>query len=152
MLATIKLSVFLLLAIPAVAQTYEEKIVASVLMGEAWGEGERGMTAVAEVISQRSKLRNRTPVQIVTARSGKIHAFSCMNGTSPERMVLKYRDEPVFALALKIAHIVYTKPESLPGITKQATHFTRSTEKPWWAKNKKAVAVIGSHSFYRMAL
>jgi hypothetical protein len=36
-------------------QTYEEQAVAAILMGEAWSEGEPGMTAVAEVIHQRPK-------------------------------------------------------------------------------------------------
>jgi len=151
MFAALKVGVFLLLALPAMCQTYQEKVVAAVLMGEAWGEGERGMTAVAEVINQRVKDQSKTPLQVVTFHVGRLHAFSCMNRTTPERMVLKYQSEPMYQTALKVAMLACRTPEKLPGITKQATHFTRSSERPWWAKKKKAVAVIGNHSFYKMA-
>lgn len=29
-------------------------------------------------------------------------------------------------------------------------HFTRSDEKPYWARGKVPVAVIGDHSFYKL--
>lgn len=151
MFAALKYGLFLILAFPAMSQTYQEKVVASVLMGEAWSEGTRGMTAVAEVINQRCKDQHKTPIEVVTFHSGRTHAFSCMNGTTPERMVIKYRNEPAFQTALKVAMVACRTPEKLPGITKQATHFTRSSERPWWAKKKRAVAVVGKHSFYKMA-
>jgi len=151
MFAALRFGLFLILALPAVAQTYQEKVVAAVLMGEAWGEGERGMTAVAEVINQRSKDQGKTPLQVVTHRVGKVHAFSCLNGTNADKLVRKFQKEEAYQTALKVAHVACAMPEKLPGITRKATHFTRTSERPWWAKNQKAVVVIGNHSFYRMA-
>lgn len=148
--AALKVGLYLLLALPAAAQTYQERVVAAVLMGEAWGEGERGMIAVAEVINQRSKDQSKTPLQVVTFHVGKVHAFSCLNGTTPERLVGKFQKERVYQTALKIAHVACAAPETLPGLTKHATHFTRTTEKPWWARKHKAVAIVGNHSFYKM--
>jgi spore germination cell wall hydrolase CwlJ-like protein len=148
--AALKLGLWLLCALPAAAQTYEEKVIAAVLMGEAWGEGTNGMTAVAEVIHQRSVDKQKTLLQIVTTHSGHIHAFSCLNGTSPSQLISKFKDEPDFQKALEIAKTACRTPDQLPGTTKHANHFTRTDETPWWAKNKKAVAVVGNHSFYRM--
>lgn len=150
-LAALKVGLYLLLAFPALAQTYQEKVVAAVLMGEAWGEGERGMTAVAEVIHQRSKDQGKTPLQVVTHRVKRIHAFSCLNGTTPDKLVKKFNREPAYQTALKVARTACLTPEQLPGISRRATHFTRTKERPWWAKNQKPVVVIGNHSFYRMA-
>ena len=51
---------FCLLGLPlaVIGETYQEKAIAAVLMGEAWSEGARGMTVVAEVIHQRA-IENR---------------------------------------------------------------------------------------------
>ena len=151
MFAALKFGLFIFIALATFGQTYQEKVVAAVLMGEAWGEGARGMTAVAEVINQRCEDWRKTPMQVVTARVGRVHAFSCMNNTSPARLVAKYQAEPAYQTALKVAVITCRTPEKLPGITQHATHFTRLLERPWWAKKKKVTVVIGNHNFYRMA-
>lgn len=140
-------AVFSLLAASSHAQTYEEKVVAAVLMGEAWSEGQRGMTAVGEVIHQRAVDKNRTPLQVVVAR----RAFSCLNRTTPDRLVRKFVKYPDYQKALQIAQTVCQKPEALPGLTAKATHFTRVDEKPVWARGRKPVVVIGDHAFYRFA-
>lgn len=49
-------------------QTYREHAVAAVLMGEAWFEGVRGMTTVADVIRRRAIEQDQTPLQVVAAR------------------------------------------------------------------------------------
>jgi len=135
------------------ADTYQHRVVAAVLMGEAWGEGERGMLAVGEVIHQRAADKSLTPLQVVTkrAKSGK-YAFSCLNGRGPENLVKKYWKEPVFQQALVIARIVCDEPEKLPGITHGANYFTRKEEKPEWARGRKPVAVVKAHAFYRAPL
>ena len=150
-LAALKVCFCLLLTLPALAQPYQEKVVAAVLMGEAWGEGERGMVAVAEVINQRSKDQDKTPLQVVTHRKGSVHAFSCLSGTTPDSLVKKFSREAAYQTALKVARLVCQTPEKLPGISRQATHFTNKKERPWWAKDRKPVAVIGNHAFYKMA-
>ena len=134
----------------ALGQTYEEHAVAAVLMGEAWSEGVRGMTAVAEVIHQRAVEKKRTPVQIVTARRGRVHAFSCLNGTTLVRLIRKFSRKPDYSEALRLAQILYQTPDRLPGLARGANHFTRADEHPHWAKGKEPVAVIGQHAFYRL--
>jgi spore germination cell wall hydrolase CwlJ-like protein len=131
-------------------QTYEEQAVAAILMAEAWSEGEQGMTAVAEVIHQRAKEKRRTPLAVVSARRGRYHAFSCLNGTTLEQLIQKFRAQPDYQKALRIANTACQTPEQLPGITNAATHFTRKTEQPYWAKDQQPVAVIGRHAFYKL--
>ena len=78
------------LPLAAPAQTFEEKAVAAVLMAEAWSEGMPGMTAVAEVIHQRAVEKAQAPLQVVSATRGQFHAFSCLNGTTLERLVGRF--------------------------------------------------------------
>lgn len=73
-----------------------------------------------------------------------------MNGTTVDRLILKFSGEPDFLRALKLAQIVCQSPDQLPGITMSATHFTLVTEHPYWAKGEKPVAVIGRHAFYKL--
>jgi spore germination cell wall hydrolase CwlJ-like protein len=131
-------------------QTHEEQAVAAVLMGESSSEGVRGMTAVAEVIHQRAIEKGQTPMQVVTARRGGIHAFSCVNGTTLDRLIRKFSREPDYQHALQIAQAVCESPERLPGLTMSANHFTRASERPYWAQGIRPAAVIGRHAFYRL--
>ena len=134
------------------AQTYQERAVAAVLMGEAWSEGAQGMTAVVEVIHRRSVLKDKTLLAIIAERNRKsgIWAFSCLNGVGIDRLIQKFQKEPDFTEALRIAQIATRTPNKLPGMTKGATHFTLARERPYWARGHRPVAVLGSHAFYRL--
>jgi spore germination cell wall hydrolase CwlJ-like protein len=138
------------LPLAAPGQTHEEKAVAAVLMGEAWSENVQGMTAVGEVIHQRSVEKGRTPLQVVAAHRGRIHAFSCVNGTSLDRLIRKFSQEPEYQEALQLAQMVCQTPEKLPGLTRSANHYTCATECPAWAKGVQPVVIIGRHAFYRL--
>jgi spore germination cell wall hydrolase CwlJ-like protein len=138
------------LPLAAAGRTYQEKAVAAVLMGEAWSEGMPGMTAVAEVIHQRAMEKDWTPLRVAAARRGRVHAFSCLNGTTLNRLIQKFRREPDFQRALRLAETVCQTPDRLPGLAMSANHYTRATEHPVWAKGKQPVAIIGRHAFYRL--
>lgn len=131
-------------------QTYQEQAVAAVLMGEAWSEEVRGMTAVADVIHQRAVEKSWTPLQVVAAHRGGIHAFSCVNGTSLDQLIQKFSPEPDYQRALQIAKTVCESPARLPDFTNGANHYTCATEHPYWARGKQPVAIIGRHAFYRL--
>lgn len=128
------------------AATYGQKIVAAVLMAEAWSEGETGMTAVAEVIRNRADAAQQSPLAIVTAPG----QFSCLSHTTSEALYRKYSNLPEFTTALKLAGFIYNEPARLPGYSRGANHYTRTDERPYWARGEKPVAVIGAHSFYRL--
>jgi len=132
------------------AQTYQEKAIAAVLMGEAWSEGVQGMSAVAEVIHQRALEKGWTPLHVVTAHRGRIHAFSCLNGTSLDHLIQKFSAQPDYRRALQLAKTVCCDPNRLPGLTRSANHYTRATERPAWAAGRQPVIVIGRHAFYRL--
>ncbi len=130
----------------AFAQPFEEKAVAAVIVAEAGNQGERGMTAVGEVIHQRKKESGISILEVLKKR----RAFSCLNETTLDALVRKFEGTEEFMVALRIAEKVCRRPEQLPGITHRANHFTRTDEKPYWARGKIPVAVIGQHSFYRL--
>ena len=148
-----KLLLIVALAIAAQSQSYEAKVIAAVLVGEAGNQGTAGLSAVAEVIRQRCVEMRKTPLQVVLAsnRAG-CHAFSCLNRTSPARLILKHqkREPKEFQIALNLADRLLRAPHTLPYATKQATHFTRKEEKPWWAKGHRPVVIIKDHAFYRL--
>jgi len=143
---------FSLFAVPlaVLGQTYQERAVAAVLMGEAWSDGAQGMTAVADVIHRRAIEKGRTPLQVVAAHRGRIHAFSCLNGTTLNRLIRKFSREPDFQEALQIAQMACQTPDRLPELVGSANHYTRATERPYWAKGRRPVAVIGRQAFYQL--
>jgi spore germination cell wall hydrolase CwlJ-like protein len=134
----------LLLAWSCRGQTWQDYAVGAVICGEAANQGPAGMKAVAEVIQTRSAIKHVTPYQTVT----RPWAFSSLNGTTVPALVRKWEVQPGYPeavrLAMKIGHIDGS-------ITRGATHFTRSNERPLWARHKRPVAVIGDHSFYRLS-
>ncbi len=138
------------LPLTVLGSTYEERAVASVLMGEAWCEGAPGMTAVAEVIHQRTVDKKQTPLQIITVHHGKVHAFSCLNGTTVDNLIDKFSVQPAYACALHIAQVLCEVPAALPGIANSADHFTRVDERPYWARGKRPVAIIAQHAYYKL--
>jgi spore germination cell wall hydrolase CwlJ-like protein len=140
------LGVCLLVSTGTEAATYGQKIVAAVLMAEAWGEGEVGMTAVAEVIRNRASEAQTSPLAVVTSS----RQFSCLNNTSPEKLYNRFCRFPAYSKALEISRRMYNSPHELPGYARGANHFTRSVEKPFWARGKRPVVVIGNHTFYRL--
>lgn len=141
----------LLVMVPALyAQPYQEKIVAAVLAAEASSEGVRGMTAVAEVVRQRAKEKGKTPFQVVTSGNQRRRAFSCLNGKTPDALHKHWSRDENYEAALKIAAVLVRQPERLGTLTNRATHYTLKREKPYWAKGRKPVAVIGQHAFYRL--
>jgi len=133
------------------AQPYQEKVVAAVLVAEASSEGVRGMKAVAEVIRQRSRDTSKTPLQVVTKGNRQRRAFSCLNGKTPDSLYRHWCRDENYGNALKIAATLVHNPQSLGNSTYQATHYTRKREKPYWARGKKPVAVIGQHAFYKLS-
>jgi spore germination cell wall hydrolase CwlJ-like protein len=134
------------LRLNALAVTYEEQAVAAVLMGEAWADGRPGMTAVAEVIHQRALEKSRAPIQVISAN----RAFSCLNGTTLNRLIWKFSQQPDYQQALQLAQLACQAPGLLPGLSNSANHFTRTSEHPYWAKGHHPVAIVGRHAFYRL--
>jgi spore germination cell wall hydrolase CwlJ-like protein len=144
------LRTLLLALLPMVAKTaemestYGQRIVAAVLLGEARGEGEIGMTAVAEVICNRAKEASKSPLEIVLREA----QFSCLNRTTPEALHRAFHRTKMFPTALRIAKTCYHAPEQLPNLTKGATFFDHRRHRPHWLRDVRYATTIGNHKFY----
>lgn len=124
--------------------TYGQQIVAAVLMAEARGEGEIGITAVAEVIRNRAEKAGKSPLQIVL----KPGEFSCLNDTTPTALHLKFYRMKLYPTALRIAKACYNTPEQLPNLAQGATFFHYRKISPPWLCDVRSVTNIGNHIFY----
>ena len=123
--------------------TKAEKIVAITILAEARGEGTKGMYAVAAVIAQRANERKLTPSQVCLQRL----QFSCWNGKKLKDLehLLKV---PQAKYAILIAKNIKLLSREFVG---HANHYhNNKIKKPYWAKGKKPVKVIGNHIFYKL--
>ncbi|MGA0875224.1 MAG: cell wall hydrolase [Ilumatobacteraceae bacterium] len=117
----------------------DTEIIACTILGEARGEGEAGMYAVAAVIRQRSIERKITPAEVCLQRL----QFSC-NNKGVQLNLLKTKQSQY---ALRLArHINSVNTNYIKG----ANHYHTKTIKPYWSKNKKPVIIIGNHEFYKL--
>lgn len=134
-----------LLTIPCGAASFDERLIAAVLMAEARGEGIVGMTAVGEVIANRAKKRQKSPGVVVRQQ----YQFSPLNRTKPQQLISHYEQLPLYREALRIANTVIQTPAKLPGLTAGADHFEDiGAPTPRWARGRKPVAVVGGHRFW----
>ena len=124
--------------------TYETKIVAATILAEARGEGHGGMYAVAACIAQRAFERKRTPKEICL----QPYQFSCWNGKKLKDLehLLKV---PQADYALALAKNIKLLSRDYIGFANHY-HATWMKKKPYWAKGKKPVKVIGQHAFYKL--
>lgn len=130
----------------------EIDVLARTIWGEARGEGEAGMRAVAAVVMNR--------VAVSKARGGywwgsgvvgvcqRPYQFSCWNKSDANfrKIVAVDAREEIFAAALKIAReYVRGRGEDTTG---GATHYHAAGIKPRWSEGREPAAIIGRHFFY----
>lgn len=136
--------------------TQEQRIVAQTILGEARGEGEAGMYAVACVIAQRSIAWGKTPTQVCL----KKWQFSCWNPNDPNSARLsRLLNTPQATYAKRLA---VNLTQLKRNYTKNADHYCTLATHPYWSykKIKKGnrtlkvsiapVAIIGNHKFYKL--
>ena len=142
------LGLVVLLTAPCGAASFDQRLVAAVLMAEAQGEGIVGMTAVGEVIANRSAKRRKPPGLVVR----EAHQFSPLNRTTPRELVSRYEKMPLYQEALRIANTVIQTPAALPGLTAGADHFEHiGAPTPYWARGRTPVAFVGRHRFWLLS-
>ena len=124
--------------------TREQKVVAITILAEARGEGNAGMYAVAAVIAQRAFERKQTPEDVCLAR----YQFSCWNGKKLKDLEYLLKT-PQAKYALLLAKTVKHLSRQYVGYANHY-HATWMKKKPYWAKGKKPVKVIGQHAFYKL--
>lgn len=128
--------------------TEEQRVVAMTILGEARGEGESGMYAVACVIQQRIKNRKMSARRICLQRN----QFSCWNGSDKNRAKLpRLLNIPQAKYA---KHLAVNLNRLELDYVKNADHYctTRLWKRrpPSWLKGQKQVATIGNHTFFRL--
>jgi spore germination cell wall hydrolase CwlJ-like protein len=121
---------------------HDNSIVPKVLAGEAGGEGEKGMYAVACVVQNRMGHTGKTAEQVVTKRK----QFSAL--ADPGMMDRNYRQ--VKETADKIAKEIGTLKDVTGGathyVTKQLYDKKKGNPKHWISK-MRVTKVIGNHVF-----
>ena len=143
--------VFVLVACAsAIAEEKDSDVVAMTILGEARGEGEAGMYAVACVIAQRPIEWKRngkaiTPKQVCL----QDWQFSCWNKNDPNRKklptLLKTHQHAAYAkmLAVNIKNL----QRSYVG---NADHYCHVNTHNKWTRKGKTIKVIGKHKFYKL--
>ena len=104
----------------------------------------RDRYAVGACIAQRAFERKQTPSEVCL----KKWQFSCWNGKAVKDLehLLKV---PQAKYAITVAKNVKNLSRDFIG---HANHYhaTWMKKKPYWAKGKKPVKVIGQHAFYKL--
>jgi len=121
--------------------------VTETLMGEALGEGELGMRAVAEVIKNRAAERGLSPEQVVLQPK----QFSFWNNPITSQTFLKKNgSKDNYAKAKKVWDAVIAGQNELVG-NSNLYHVATMKKFPSWAKSKnvKKVTQVGNHIFYQ---
>lgn len=143
------------LRIPAVPATsapplleWQHQAVAACLVLEAACQGELGMRAVMAVVRNRAAGRpGHFAAEVLRARQ-----FSALNEVTAGRAalwsyVLRARRDPQWATALRL--VAQACSPHWVDITRGATHYTRASERPAWARALRPTVQIGAHVFYR---
>lgn len=142
---------------PESAQFYKEMevdVLARTLWGEARGEGDAGMMAVAAVVLNRvAHAENRAGYwwgNDIISVCQKPYQFSCWNRSDPSYLKLQAVTDKDrhFATALRIARRAVIG--AIDDATGGATHYHADYVSPYWAQGQTPTAIIGRHIFYRL--
>lgn len=126
-------------------------VTALTLIGEARGEGDEGLTAVAWVIRNRTEHERWPNKARDVCKEDK--QFSCWNNAPWNRgnhiaMARADWTDPLYRRAMAITAAVFERLVNDP--TGGANHyFNAQFAQPPWAEGEDPVAMIGSHTFYR---
>ena len=122
----------------------QDYIVAITILGEARGEGEKGMKAVAQVILNRARERNRLPAIICLEPK----QFSVWNDKKKGLPFPKDFDEKTMQFAMKVATMVNLNVDVGDDLVNGCNHFYSSNRPaPYWADKGFAKRYIGNHIF-----
>jgi spore germination cell wall hydrolase CwlJ-like protein len=124
----------------------DSDIVTLTILAEARGEGEDGMSAVAQVILNRSRERGISCAKVCV----QPWQFSCFNGNKPtiERLN-KFKNSHVYEIASHLAASLNFDRDVMPGFTANHYYAHSTIKPPYWAKGQKGVK-IKNHTFYTL--
>lgn len=133
----------------------DTEVLAMTMWGEARGEGEEGMRAVAYVVLNRAAHHNYWGASVAEV-CRKPYQFSCWNLNDPnlDKMRRVTLSDPQFAIAFDIASTLLGRAKGRvqwsQDPTKGATHYHEWSLQPMprWARGHVPCARIGRHVFY----
>ena len=147
------LFLFPFLAIGDEALTRDERVIALTILGEARGEGEIGMFAVACVIQRRSMEKEKTPAEICL-QPWQFEIWNAGKGkVKRERDLWHLWDSKHMMYARYLARCLNSKKITLSDIVKGANHYYSKKylkTPPSYLKRYKPVATIKNHIFYKL--
>jgi spore germination cell wall hydrolase CwlJ-like protein len=130
----------ILFSMVAQAASTHEEIIACTILGEARGEGTKGMYAIGAVIKQRCIDRNMSPAKVCLQKK----QFSCNNKGVQYHLLSVPQAKYALFLAKNILKLDLN-------VTKKANHYhNNKIKKPYWAKGQNPVIIIKNHIFYRI--
>lgn len=127
----------------AVDRVGNAQIVISTLMGEALGEGVKGMQAVAEVLRNRARARGTTMSQ----EAMRPKQFSFWNDREQAKAwIADNVDGKGYDMAMEALGLA----ENGSNVAGSADHyFNPKLARPAWAKRMTKTVSIGGHDFYK---
>jgi len=137
--------------------TKDEQTIAITLMGEARGEKQTGLYAVACVIQKRATERKLTLSQVclqnkLNKKGVRVWQFSCWNDKpyieTMKRLLKADTEQAKYAKLL--ARSMCKGFKLVQGFTGNANHYHASYVKPYWIKGKTPTKIIGNHLFYKL--
>ncbi len=127
---------------------WQRQAVTACLVLEAACQGEAGMRAVMAVVRNRAQ---QSPARFAreVLRPRQFSAFNAVSAGHETlwKAVLRAQRDQSWPIAEQLV-----AEACLPGwkdSTHGATHYTRASERPYWAKDMHVTARIGDHVFYR---
>lgn len=131
----------------------EIDVLARTMWGEARGEGNTGLEAVANVVQNRVKVAEKNGGKFwwggnIIQVCQKPYQFSCWNRSDPsfKKLQAVTEDNLHFATCLRIARRAAIG--QLPDHTGGATHYHADYVAPYWAKGQTPTITIGRHIFF----
>jgi spore germination cell wall hydrolase CwlJ-like protein len=122
----------------------DRDIVAAALIGEAGGEGLRGLQAVMNVISNRSRGRPDRFADVVLLPK----QFSYFNNKTPQEAVKRAKTHQRWSEAVGV--VKQAENGQLRDITGGSDHYFNPVKaNPSWAKSMRLMVRIGNHDFYK---
>ena len=130
--------------------TRDERIVALTILGEARGEGKKGMYAVGCVIQKRASERNLTPAK-VCLQPWQFSIWNAGKGKVKKESELYYLwKSKSMMYARELARAICQGKELSQKYTGGANHYCTLNTHNKWTRKTKIIKVIGNHKFFKL--
>lgn len=127
-----------------------DNIIAATILGEARGEGEKGMQAILNVLQNRLKYAKETNFDKIKDIALQRYQFDVWTSRKTDEQkaefVNKMRKTPQWATAVKL--VERARQGKLEDLTNNATFYHTNKIEPNWADSFTKTNILGNHIFY----